>query len=242
MSAPKPPESLRRAWDSQAEAWITWVRTPGHDSYEQFHRRQFFELLPPPGRLTVDLGGGEGRVSRDLVALGHRTVMFDGSPALASAASSHSSAVPAGVADLARLPVRSGVADLAVAFMSLHDVEDVHRAVDESARVLVPGGVLCAAIVHPINSAGRFEDLPDARRPAFVMRDDYRSTFHYHDEIERAGLPMTFHSAHRPLEAYTKALEVAGYVIEAIREVTDEADEAKWSRLPMFLDLRARRD
>ncbi len=241
MSPPEPEPSLRSAWESHAEEWIAWVRTPGHDSYDQFHRRHFFDLIPPPGRLTLDLGGGEGRLSRDLAALGHRVVMVDGSPTLAAAAHGHAAHVPAGVADLARLPVRSGVADLAVAFMSLHDVDDLQPAVDESARILRPGGVLCAAIVHPVNSAGEFEAAVGDGLPPFVMRDSYLSTFRYHAKIDRDGLGMTFHSAHRPFEAYSRAFESAGYVIEAVREVPDERDTAMWSRCPMFLDLRARK-
>ena len=55
--------SMREAWDRQAATWTMWTRTPGHDSYRQFHGARFFELVPAPGRLTVDLGSGEGRVA-----------------------------------------------------------------------------------------------------------------------------------------------------------------------------------
>ncbi|MEX2611937.1 MAG: hypothetical protein WD380_00040 [Gaiellaceae bacterium] len=47
---------LRAAWQQQAAAWLAWARTPGHDSYWQFHRDQFLELVPPPGDRTLDLG------------------------------------------------------------------------------------------------------------------------------------------------------------------------------------------
>ncbi|TMA36985.1 MAG: methyltransferase domain-containing protein [Deltaproteobacteria bacterium] len=45
-------------------------------------RDQFLALLPPPRRLTLDLGCGEGRLSRDLETRGHRVVGVDGSPTL----------------------------------------------------------------------------------------------------------------------------------------------------------------
>jgi hypothetical protein len=54
-------ESLREAWEANAEAWVRWARAPGHDSYRQLHGRRFFELVPPAGRLTLDIGCGEGR-------------------------------------------------------------------------------------------------------------------------------------------------------------------------------------
>src|SRR5271155_5150954 len=141
--------SMREAWDSHAEEWIRWVRTPGHDSYEHFHGREFLTLLPPPGRCTVDLGGGEGRLGRDLRRLGHRVVAFDGSPALAHACATHEDPVPVAVADAARVAARDECADLVVAFMSLHDIDDVADAVGEAARLLVPDGKFCLAIVHP---------------------------------------------------------------------------------------------
>ena len=58
---------------------------------------------------------------------------------------------------------------------------------------------------------------------------------------------MTFHSVHRALDEYSRSLEDAGMVVEAIREVTvddgtaaDRPGEARWLRIPLFLHLRAR--
>jgi hypothetical protein len=36
---------------------------------------------------------------------------------------------------------------------------------------------------------------------------------------DRGGIRLTFHSEHRPLESYARALEAGGLLIEAIREV-----------------------
>ena len=54
-------DSLGDSWDREAENWVRWARKPGHDSYWRFHRDAFFRLVPPPGRLTLDIGCGEGR-------------------------------------------------------------------------------------------------------------------------------------------------------------------------------------
>ena len=35
---------------SDARDAIAWFRTPGHDSYWRYHRDQFLEILPPPGK------------------------------------------------------------------------------------------------------------------------------------------------------------------------------------------------
>ncbi len=103
---------LRDAWDSHAEQWIAWARTPGHDSYWRFHRDAFLPLVPAPGRLTVDVGCGEGRVGRDLGRLGHRVVGIDASPTMTAAAAAHpGTAGPTVLADAAALPIASASAD-----------------------------------------------------------------------------------------------------------------------------------
>jgi SAM-dependent methyltransferase len=233
--------SLRRAWGDNAEAWIRWARAPGHDSYWQFHGRRFLELVPPPGDLTIDVGAGEGRLGRDLMARGHRVVAIDGSFAMARACAAHEVRQPTAVGDAAGLPLRSACGDLVVAFMSLQDVDDLEAALAEAARVLAPRGRLCLAIVHPINSAGQFEgDRHQADAP-FVIGGSYLARFRYVDDIERDGLPMTFHSEHRPLDAYSRALEASGFAMEAIREVTVDDPTDRWHRIPLFLHIKALR-
>src|SRR5919201_12393 len=164
---------LRAAWVEHASEFIAWAQRPGHDSYWRFHRDQFLELVPPPGRRTLDLGCGEGRLSRDLE----------------------------------------------------------------------PGGRLCIAIVHPINSAGEFRG-GDPGSP-FVIAASYLDRSYYADDIARDGLEITFVSAHRPLQAYTDAITGAGLLIDRLREpsVPDEAivtpRNRRWQRLSLFLHLRA---
>ncbi len=237
------PQRLDEAWDAEAERWIQWARSPGHDSYWRFHRDQFLRLVPPPGRQTVDIGCGEGRLARHLSELGHRVIAIDSSASLVAAARECDPAMDVRVADAAALPLEDASADLAIAFMSLQDIDDIAGAIGEVARVLQPGGKFCVAIVHPLNSAGRFEQTtPDS---PFLIEGHYLDAFRYADRLESAGLTMTFHSRHRPLEAYSLALETAGFLVEALREpaVPDHAivSEAwrRWQRLPLFLHLRA---
>ncbi len=236
---------LADQWEAQSRQWIDWARQPGHDSYSQYHRDQFLELLPPPGRCTVDIGCGEGRLTRHLNELGHRVIGIDASPTLVAAAREADPSMDIRLADAAALPLDDGSADLAVAFMSLHDIDAMPLAVREIARVLEPGGRLCFAIVHPINSAGHF-DGPEKDAP-FVIKGDYLRPFPYSDTVASDGLTMTFHSQHWPLEAYFVALEQAGLLVDALRErgIPDEAivseSSRKWQRLPLFLHVRARK-
>ncbi len=110
------------------------------DDFWLFHLRRFLDLLPAPGRLTVDVGCGEGRLTRALAAAGYRVVGADTASALVKAALTHPRSAPAIVADATRLPFPDGSADLVIAFMCLHDFDDMSVAVAEAARILTPGG------------------------------------------------------------------------------------------------------
>jgi SAM-dependent methyltransferase len=236
-------DELSRAWDEEAANWIAWARKPGHDSYWVFHRDAFLELVPEPTGRTLDLGCGEGRLSRDLTALGHDVVGVDASPTMLAAAREAAPGLEMHQADAAALPFEDASFGLVVAFMSLQDVENLDGAIRECARVLRPNGRLCIAIVHPVNSAGTWE-RDDAESP-LVIAGSYLGTFEYAETFSRDGLEMTFASVHRPLEAFTEALAGSGFVIERLREpalpehaIRNERS-ARWRRIPLFLHIRA---
>jgi len=228
--------SLRDAWEQNAPGWVRWAREPDHDSYWRHHRDQFLPLVPPPGRLTLDIGCGEGRLARDLTERGHRVIGIDVGPTMLEAARAESPELEFVEADAAKLPFADGAADLAVAFMSLMDIDDMQGAVREAARVLEPGGRFLVAVVHPINS-GHQLDREHPEEP-LVLTEDYFDRRVYRDEIERDGLTMTFESRHWTLEDYFDALAEAGFLVELLREAGHD-EHPRWSRYPLFLHLRA---
>ena len=232
------------SFEWQAESWLRWARTPGHDAYWQYRDAFFDELLPAPGHLTLEVGCGEGRVARDLARHGHRVVAVDASPTLAASAAA---ADPTGrylVADAAALPFGDGCFDLVVAYNSLMDVDDMPAAVAEAARVLQPGRPLCVSVTHPTADAGRFQSTdPDA---PFVIAGSYLGRHRVDEPFERDGLQMHFTGWRYPLEAYSRALEDAGLLINRLREppapasaLTTRPGYERWQRLPNFLHLRA---
>jgi SAM-dependent methyltransferase len=103
-------------------------------------------ILPPPGRLTLGLACGEGRLARDLRDLGHDVLAVERSPELVRAARKADKRMEVLRADIARMPMGSGIADLAVC----GDLDDHDGALGEIARVLEPGGRLCAAMPQPV--------------------------------------------------------------------------------------------
>lgn len=234
------------SFEDRAETWIAWARHPW-DSY-WFFRETFFELVPPPLGRTLEVGCGEGRVTRDLVARGHDVVAIDASPTLVAAARAADRSAEYSVARAEELPFDDGSFAVVVAFNSLMDVDEMPTAVGEIGRVLRPAGLLCACITHPLIDSGRWAD-DDV---TFVIAERYLDRRRYHGTFERPGLaPMTFDGWVYPLEAYSRALEAAGLVVEALREPAasdefvaarppeDRPRAARWQRLPNFLMFRA---
>jgi SAM-dependent methyltransferase len=225
------------AWDAHAESWARWARRRGHDyHYEHLNLPQFLALLPGPRRLTVDLACGEGRLGRALAALGHSVIGVDSSPALARLARDAGGHEEVLTATADSVPLPDGCADLVTVFMALHDMDDLAGPIREAARLLGREGRLCFAVPHP------FAEMARERADA----PGYFTPYRYVDVVGTGELSMTFESWRRPLSAYTRALERAGFLTEAMREpIPDEAALAiaprlaKWRDQPIFLHVRA---
>ena len=218
--------SMRDAWDAEAENWVRWARAPGHDSYWQFHRDAFRRLLSPPAGRALDVGCGEGRLPRDLKSWGYQVVGVDGSETMIRYARE---ADPEGeylVADAAALPFHDSSFELVTAFMSLQDVDDPGAAIRECARVLVRGGHLCVAVVHPMSSAGRFISRDDDA--PFVIAGSYLEPRSYEDYVERDGLSMTFASQHRPIQTYVDLTQCGGRGEEAAEALLEQNLKPGW--------------
>jgi SAM-dependent methyltransferase len=227
--------SFNEDWEREAERWAAWARTPGHDAYWQYSPA-FFELVPPAGRATLEVGCGEGRVSRELAARGHNVTSVDASPTLVRLAAEADPGIEFVLADAAALPCDAAAFDLVVAYNSLMDVQNMPQAVSEAARVLEPSGRLCVCITHPLADAGRFAS-PEPSAP-FILEGSYFGRRRFEGTFERDGLTITFRGWCYPLDDYARALDEAGFAIEALRE-PPSATEERWRRIPNFLFLRA---
>lgn len=218
--------AFRDVWEQRADDWVRWARSRELDfGFWELNLPAMLELLPAPGRLTLDVACGEGRLSRELARLGHRVIGIDSSPSLLAAAREVSPDAELLLADAGAIPLDEGAADLAVASMALMTVDDLRAVVGEVARVLAPGGRLLITLLHPVDTWG------DAG-------GSYFEETAFDNEVVRAAGRMTFRDAHRPLAAYFRALEDAGFAIERFRE--PEPDEDYFRRHPDAERLRGR--
>lgn len=225
-------------WDPDADNWLRWARTPGFDAYWYYRDAFFDSVLPPPAGRTLEVGCGEGRVARDLVARGHRVIGLDSAGGLVRHARDADRSGSYIIADSSRPPIRSRSVDLVVAYNTLQ-VADLRATLHECARVLRERGCLCFCVAHPVTDLGDW--IEDTDPPRLTVRARYFENERVEDTVEVEGQRMTFRGWTYSLEDYALALEDAGFVIEAIREPrpTHTTRYRRWSQVPLFMNVRA---
>ena len=235
------PDDIKH-WSRVAREWIEWARRPGHDAFWAY-RTSLVDFVGRGEGETLDVGCGEGRVSRVLKDLGYRVTASDPVAELVKAAAEADSAHGYAVADAAALPFEDSRFALIVAYNMLMDVADVPATLKEIRRVLRPSGQLVISLLHPFADRGTFAGTePDS---PFVLRGTYFGRHRFEGTEARNGLQMHFVGWSQPLEAYASALEGAGLAITSLREpLPDQVDGqdhlTQWTRVPLFLWLKAR--
>jgi SAM-dependent methyltransferase len=130
------------------------------------------QLLDLDGMSVVDVGCGDGWLTRIMTQKGAHVTGIEVSPKQLAAAR----AIPAigdehymqGIAE--ELPIRSGTVDIVVFFNSLHHVEKagLPKALKEAARVLKRGGILYVS--EPLAEGDYFELMKPAHDETEVRR------------------------------------------------------------------------
>jgi SAM-dependent methyltransferase len=155
-------------WRRVAAEWVTWARTPNHDAFWAY-RASLLAFIGRGEGEALDVGCGEGRVSRVLKDCGYRVTATDPVEAFISAAKQAGTADDYKVAAAADLPFADDSFDLAIAYNVLMDVDDVPIALREIGRVLRPTGTLLISIVHPFSDRGASPGQSVVRRSSTTI-------------------------------------------------------------------------
>lgn len=145
---------VRNLWNLNAEEWRKGVASKRDIFRYTFHDPAFFSLLPlrSVGN-ALDLGCGEGSVSRSLAERGWKVVGVDISEAMIAEAISTTPPELEITYHTLSASQLEGLADdsfeLVSAAMVLMDTPNLQEIFKEGYRVLKPGGKLIFSVTHP---------------------------------------------------------------------------------------------
>ena len=209
-----PQDRLTDSWIANAAAWTRVVQAGGIPSRKAGTDAAILTVLArlPRGRV-LDVGCGEGWLTRALAAQGHEAIGIDASSPLIDAARVASPASGDGASPTyavatyatlaAALDTLGGPFDAAVCNFALLD-DDLATPLTALHGVLRPGGSLLIQTVHPFTALG-----------GAPYEDGWREeTFSAFAETFPASMPWYYHT----LGSWLRAVLAAGFTLASVDE------------------------
>ncbi|WP_026614306.1 class I SAM-dependent methyltransferase [Ensifer aridi] len=251
-------------WEANAENWTKFSRA-GYDVYrDALNTPAFLDMLPSiAGLRGLDLGCGEGTNTRRLAECKARMTAIDIAPSFIRLAQEQEAEDPRGIrymlGDGRDLPFADGEFDFVTAFMSLMDMPDQRRVLQQVFRVLRGGGFFQFSILHPCFVPPRRKTIRDEKGDcrAVELADYFDETdgrietwlFSTIPSEEREGVaPFRVPRFHRTLSTWMTMIVASGFSLEEFREpmASEEAARlypavADTRVVPIFLHIRLRK-
>jgi ubiquinone/menaquinone biosynthesis C-methylase UbiE len=254
--------------DNQTHQWdelSSWYDAKQGDDGDLWHRALIDPVLiklvgKVQGKYILDLGCGNGYLSRRFSKEGAKVSAVDSSASMVERAKSHDPSNKLGItyfvsssSDLHFLS--DGYFDIVFANMSLMDIEDAEGTIKEVARVLSKHGRFVASISHPCFDNGRNSSwvleriLQDSGTETRMYRKirAYRtsSSEEYAWKISPDERSWT-RGYHRPLNWYSKVYKSCRLAIMSLEEpepsaefLEKESDGKFFQEIPLHLVIEA---
>lgn len=240
-------EGVTTDWDEHAGWWQEHFTDGADPEYEE-------QIIPlavaevAGAARVLDLGCGEGQISRRLAAAGSSVVGADITASQVAEAVRRGGGPTYVQSSVTALPFADGSFDVVITCLVLEHVDALDQAIGEAARVVVPGGRVLVFLNHPLlqtpDSAWIDDHVLDPPERYWRV-GPYLDEAAFVDQVE-PGVFIRF--VHRPLHRYVNAMAEAGLAITGMIEpppppgflaVAPEYSEAQ--AIPRLMVLRATR-
>lgn len=203
-------------WQKSAQAWVEWVDAGDKNRTHLLDPIMIERSRRELGSRALDVGCGEGRFCRILSEIGFSTVGIDPIESLLAVARERHPEGEYVQAFAEELPFEEAEFDLVVTYVSMVDIPQFAKAVQEMARVLKPGGAVLMANCHPILTANLSPDWVENESGERLHWPIDRYFEERANKAEWANINVV--NYHRPLSSYFGAFLGCGMRLEEFLE------------------------
>ena len=218
------------------------VGAKGHKFHQKYAIPTVMNMLAVKRHdIVLDIGCGQGALAPAVAKIGAKYVGVDSSPQMIQAAiQRHRKEGRFYVGDAGELNRVDGLHDKnfskAVFLLSIQDMKELEKVVEQAANKLKPGGTLVLFMLHPAFRIPRQSGWGEDKKRKIV----YRRVDRYLSENAipldtKIGIKSHFY--HRPLQRYFAELFKNGFEIKDFREIAEE--KRGYDEFPTFLAIRA---
>lgn len=240
-------DEVREIWDAKAAFWDEQMANGNMFQLELISPSTERLLALTPGERVLEIGSGNGVMTRRLAELGARITGVDYSANFVALARQRTTPfddridylVVDATDEAQLLALGEGAYDALVCSMVIMDMPVIEPLLHAAARLLAPSGRFVFSVQHPAfnnNAVSLCGERTDDGTTQWVKMTDYldvpagRGT-------GMPGEPLSHWYFHRPLQSLFGAFFAAGFVIDGLEEprfATREPDENRlvWSNIP----------
>jgi 2-polyprenyl-3-methyl-5-hydroxy-6-metoxy-1,4-benzoquinol methylase len=232
-----------KKWDSIAGQYNRWLGVSGPNINNRFTEIVTDAVLDLLGNVAgarvLDLGCGEGYLSRILARGGAQVQGIDGSREMIRLAEKQWAGAKGNfiVGDIRdRLPYGEGSFTHVICNMVLMDLEDIDVVFREANRVLEDKGLLVASVVHPCFFLATVEwQESDSGSPCFMPTHRYVEPRRVNKTLAEIEPQVDVVHYHRPIQDYVNSILRAELRLVTLRETSFESDDGNPEHLPYHL-------